>query len=385
MKFQVSSKEFSRVVNAVSKVISKKNTISILADILLSKEGECYYLTGSSTENSLSMRIGVVPDMYDTEFSPVCMPTQTLKEALATLPEQPVNVTIDGKTLAIEHSSGVFQMGINDASAYPTIGNISESVTAFDVDGKVFINAVKDASASTKDDPLHVIFGCVCVDLRSLSSDGAANCISIVGTDGQTLYCYDYAKENGSFAENGAKILIHSSLINALSDSFANVGDIHVAFDGNHAILSANGISFVVTSPEGRYPDYRRVFPSESLYSVTLNTKELASAIKRVSLMASNTQMVRLRFEGENVTLSADDADFAKRATDRVGVVSSNIEEGFAIGLKCTNVAKVLDSIKTDNVVLNITAPNSPIVFCEDKGNSCLRELVMPMMLNDQR
>lgn len=382
MKFQVSSKEFSRAVNAVSKVISKKNTISILADILLSKEGEYYYLTGSSTENSLSMRIGAIPGMYDTEFSPVCMPTQTLKDALATLSEQPVNVTIDGKTLTIEHSSGVFQMGVNDASAYPAIGNIGESVTAFDVDGKVFINAVKDASASTKDDPLHVIFGCVCVDLRCLS-DGAANCISIVGTDGQTLYCYDYAKDNGSFADNGAKILIHTSLINALSDSFANVGDIHIAFDGNRAILSANGISFVITSPEGRYPDYRRVFPSESLYSVTLNTKELASAIKRVSLMASNTQMVRLQFEGENVTLSADDADFAKRATDRVGLVSSNIEEGFAIGLKCTNVTKVLDSIKTDNVVMNITAPNRPIVFCEDDDNSCLRELVMPMTLND--
>lgn len=382
MKFQVSSKEISRVVNAVSKVISKKNTVSILADILLSKEGDSYYLTGSSTENSLSMRIGVVPDMYDTEFHPVCLPTQTLKDALSTLAEQPINVTIKDNSITIEHSSGVFQMGINDAADYPTISNINEIVTEFDVDSKVLINAVKDASASTKEDPLRVIYGCVCVDLRSLS-DGAANCITIVGTDGQTLYCYDYVKENGVFAENGAKILVHSSIINALSDSFANVGDIHVKYDGNHAILSANGVSFVVTSPEGRYPDYQRVFPTESPYSVTLNTKEFAAAVKRVSLMASNTQMVRLQFVNGEVSLSADDVDFAKRATDRVGVTKSNVEEGMAIGLKCSNVAKVLDAIKTDNVVMDIVAPNRPIVFHEDSEDSCLRELVMPMMLND--
>ena len=119
MKFQISSKDFASKVTAASKAIEKKNSISILANIMLGKDDEGFYIIGSSTNKSLTLRLGAIPDMCDTEFTPVCLSTQTLREVLVALPEQPLNVTISDNICVIEHSSGKFQMSAESAQDYP--------------------------------------------------------------------------------------------------------------------------------------------------------------------------------------------------------------------------------------------------------------------------
>lgn len=381
MKFQISSKDFASKVTAASKAIEKKNSISILANIMLGKDDEGFYIIGSSTNKSLTLRLGAIPDMCDTEFTPVCLSTQTLREVLVALPEQPLNVTISDNICVIEHSSGKFQMGAESAQDYPRIETGEVTVTEFNIESNIFTNAVKEASLHTSKDELHRVLGCVCVDLRSIGEEGA-NCMSVVGCDGQTLYQYDHTRKD-AIASSDIRILLPVSVVSILSDAFANVGQITIRYCGDNIVFSASGRSLVATTPEGTYPNYLSIIPAQSTYSATINTKDFASAIKRVSLMSDGSQLIRMRFSSGAVVLSASDIDFAKSASDSVGVVDGNIPEGMVLGVKSGNLLKVMEVLKSENVIFGVTAKDHPFVFREDKENSCLRELVMPMRIDD--
>lgn len=381
MRFQVSSKEFASKVTAASKVIEKKNSISVLSNILLGKDEEGFYVIGSSTDKSLTLRLRAIPDMYDTEFTPMCLPAQTLRETLASLPDQPLNVTISGNTCVMEHSSGKFQMGIESAQDYPRIDTGEVAVVEFNVESNIFVNAVKEASLHTSNDDLHRVLGFVCTDLRSVGEEGT-NCMTVVASDGQTLYQYDCMRQE-AIASSDVRILLPISVVSILSDAFANVGQITVRYSGAKIVVSANGRNLVATTPEGTYPNYLSHIPAQSTYSATINTKDFAAAIKRVSLMSDGSQLIRLRFSNGAVVLSANDVDFAKSASDSVGVVDGDVPEDMVLGAKSSHLLKVLGALKSENVIVGITAKDRPYVFREDKENSCLRELVMPMRFDD--
>ena len=72
MKFSVSSRELLRILKATGAVILRKNSLPILADHLFTRDGDKFFITGSSQENSLTMPIGITID-NGSDFQPFCL------------------------------------------------------------------------------------------------------------------------------------------------------------------------------------------------------------------------------------------------------------------------------------------------------------------------
>lgn len=382
MKFSVSSRELLRILKATGAVILRKNSLPILADHLFTRDGDKFFITGSSQENSLTMPIGITLD-NGSDFQPFCLLAVDIIPLLGALPEQPITVEVDmsNHIAKIIYQSGQVSVPVEDSAEYPRVSDVKEPKTSFDIEANIFFPAVKAANGCTAiDSTLRPQMSAVALDVQD---EG----VVFVGSDGHSLYKYSY--QHGAPFLTGSKvvILIPNTIAGQLQASFAGVETLTIQHDGKHVCLKAGDITFTIRDIEQKYPNYNSVIPKNSPYHATLPVAALAGAVKRVQLMASDaSNMVKLSKEGMFLNLSAEDYDFSKTASENLVLAEVDnpltIPDGFAIGFKASSLLMLLGNISTDNVTLQLSEPSRAILVLEDAPNSALVELLMPMQLN---
>jgi DNA polymerase-3 subunit beta len=90
-----------------------------------------------------------------------------------------------------------------------------------------------------------------------------------------------------------------------------------------------------------------------------------------------------LKINGSELTISAEDLDFANEANERL---TCNFEgEDMEIGFNSKFIMDMLGNISSDNIIMELSAPNRAGIILpeegEDEGEDILM-LVMPVMLN---
>ena len=382
MKFSVSSRELLRILKATGAVILRKNSLPILADHLFTRDGDKFFITGSSQENSLTMPIGITLD-DGSDFQPFCLLAVDIIPLLGALPEQPITVEVDmsNHIAKIIYQSGQVSVPVEDSAEYPRVSDVKEPKTSFDIEANIFFPAVKAANGCTAiDSTLRPQMSAVALDVQD---EG----VVFVGSDGHSLYKYSY--QHGAPFLTGSKvvILIPNTIAGQLQAPFAGVETLTIQHDGKHVCLKAGDITFTIRDIEQKYPNYNSVIPKNSPYHATLPVAALAGAVKRVQLMASDaSNMVKLSKEGMFLNLSAEDYDFSKTASENLVLAEVDnpltIPDGFAIGFKASSLLMLLGNISTDNVTLQLSEPSRAILVLEDAPNSALVELLMPKRLN---
>lgn len=382
MKFSVSSRELLRILKATGAVILRKNSLPILADHLFTRDGDKFFITGSSQENSLTMPIGITLD-NGSDFQPFCLLAVDIIPLLGALPEQPITVEVDmsNHIAKIIYQSGQVSVPVEDSAEYPRVSDVKEPKTSFDIEANIFFPAVKAANGCTAiDSTLRPQMSAVALDVQD---EG----VVFVGSDGHSLYKYSYQHGAPFLTGSKAVILIPNTIAGQLQAPFAGVETLTIQHDGKHVCLKAGDITFTIRDIEQKYPNYNSVIPKNSPYHATLPVAALAGAVKRVQLMASDaSNMVKLSKEGMFLNLSAEDYDFSKTASENLVLAEVDnpltIPDGFAIGFKASSLLMLLGNISTDNVTLQLSEPSRAILVLEDAPNSALVELLMPMQLN---
>jgi DNA polymerase III subunit beta len=106
-------------------------------------------------------------------------------------------------------------------------------------------------------------------------------------------------------------------------------------------------------------------------------------SLKRISIYANKTtHQVRLKITGSELQVSAEDLDFSNEANERLSCEHEG--EDIEIGFNAKFLIEMLTNLDTDQIKLNMSAPNKAgVIFPseKEKGEDILM-LVMPVMLN---
>ena len=377
MKYSISSRELRSVLDAVRKVILKRNTLPVLDNALISYRDERFFVTGSSVENTLTMPIDLRPLDKDP-FVPFCIDVTNLTAILATLPEQPIELSVNPDTFltTLKYQGGEFNIPAYDGREYPLAKPITQVAVAFSAPTNILLPAMRSALNVTSEDELRPQMSAVALDV---SAEG----ITFVGTNGKMLYKYEWTHGMPFLTEGQPSIVLFPrTVINAMDAPFSKVEEISVRSDGRQVEVTAGDVSFSIRSVEGRYPNYNSVIPKDNPYHVTLPVKDLMNTIRRVSMVASdNSKLIALRRTDLFLQMTADDVDFSRSAHEELSMDDCTLPEGFAIGLNYPCLLTLLSAISTEKVRIELSAPERPLILKEDANNSTLLELLMPMAL----
>lgn len=395
MKLQAqSSKALHAALNKSAKCIGSKNTIAILDNVLLTRKGEQFFLTSSTTEAQLTIPapLTICNGTYDRD---IVLPIKMLSALLGTLPDCVVTFDIpdDSQSFTVEYCTssednvkpGKAQMCLFPGGDFPQMEQPkAEQSSVISLPMSLFHSVVDTADKFAVMDELRPQLSCLCIDVAEDRSE-----VVFVGTNGQTLvkmtHSNDPAKGGSDFFRGGqpGNILIHRNYFRTIS-AFDGSEDITIENDGHTIRFTSGDMELICKQVEGRYPNYNAVIPKNNPFYVVFDKKEMLDILRRVSLFSSNaSNLVEIQKNGMFLTVSANDVDFSVSGEDQVCIADAQCDDNFRIGLKSTAFQTCINSIPSDTIRMQLLDPTRAVVITADDPAPKVMTLCMPMILND--
>ncbi len=362
MKFSVARGDLLESLTVVTKALSSRTTLPILAGILLTAGEDGVVL--QSTDLEISIRDSVKANVE--EQGSVVVPGRLLAEVTRSLPEAAVRVetsSFDQVTVKCEHSE--FSLKTLSPDDFPRFPDIEEG-TQVTLPVKTVLAMTKQVSkAVSRDESRPILTGVLLV-----MEDGA---MRMVATDSYRLSVREESIESAP-AEH-IEAVIPGKALEEVPKMAAEDDEVRMSVSENQVVFEFGDTTYVTRRIEGSFPNYRQLIPQEGETVVKVDRAELVEAVKRVSLMAQHNAPLRLAVADNTLTLTAKTADVGE-ATENMMVEASGepIEIAF-------NHAFLLDGISAaDDETLEFVAssPLKPGVF-RTPGSERSIYLIMPV------
>jgi len=376
MNFIVSSSLLSKKLQLIAGVLNTSNTLPILDDFLFEVNKNELTISASDLETTMTSKV----DIESKDSGNIAIPARLLLDTLKTFPEQPLTFLIDNSTQAIEISSdyGKYKLSGHSGDEFPKIPTI-DGGEKLDLSTEMLARALSKTIFATGNDELRPVMNGV---LCELTTDD----ITFVATDAHKLVRY---RRSDAKAGTTSSFIIPkkplSLLKNVLPEDASDV-QISVQYNDSNAFFTLDGSNLVCRLIDGKYPNYDAVIPKENQNRLTVERLAFLNCVKRVSIFSNKTtHQVRLKVSGSELQVSAEDLDFANEAIERLTCQYDG--EDMEIGFNSRFLSEMLSNLDSDEIVLELSAPNKAGLLSQAPGTASEGEdllmLVMPVMLND--
>ena len=373
MKFIISSTQLLKNLQAILGVINTNNTLPILDDFLFEISEDNITITSSDLETT--MRVTVKADKAEDSGS-IAIPAKILVDTLKTFPDIPVafNINLDSLMIEISAGEGKYKLSGHKSDEYPRTPSL-EDTTALTLDSTLLSHAINKTLFATGNDELRMVLSGVFCEL---SPDD----VTFVATDAHKLVKY---RRTDLKSEDTASFILPKKPMNLLKNILSSQEvPVTVEYNKTNAFFSFSNIHLICRLIDGKYPNYDAVIPKDNPNRMTIDRLALLTSIRRVSIFANqSTHQIRFKVSGQELVLSAEDIDFANEAKERLNCSYNG--EDMEIGFNSKFLVEMLGNIETDEISLEMSAPNRAGILTplnnENKDEDILM-LVMPVMLN---
>lgn len=375
MKFVVSSTELLGHLQAISRVISSKNTLPILDNFLFDLKGQTLEITASDLETTLITQLTLENTEGDAS---VAMPAKLLLETLREFPEQPLTFDINTGNLqiVINSENGRFSAVGQHGVDYPVLPTIkADKSNRFTLTADLLLAGINRTLFATADDELRPVMGGIFIE-------AATDSLTFVASDAHKLVRYS---RNDAMADAPASFILPKKPASLLKNILAREeGPVKVEFDDKNAFFTLSGYRVVCRLVEGNYPNYNSVIPKSNPRKVSVDRVEFYNSLKRVSVFSNQaSNLVKLQFTGNQMVISAQDIDFSISAYERLKCRYEG--EEMEIGFKSVFLQEILGNLSSQEVHIELADPTRAGLFLPaENANEAedLLMLLMPMMIN---
>jgi DNA polymerase-3 subunit beta len=343
----------ARGLQVVSRAVSTRSTLPVLANVLLKTEDAGLKLTATNLEIGITYW---VPGKIDQDGS-TTVPARLLTDLVNSLPaSERVDLELQaGDTLHIR--CGRFETHVKgiDADEFPAIPMAGERPTTR-ISQKVLRSALEETTfAAASDEARPILTGVLARFEGDRVTLAAADNYRIAV---KTIPVLDPVEETS--------LVIPARSLNELARVLADVDDpveIVLSPARNQVLFHLPGVDLVSRLIDGQFPNYQQVIPTTRSTRAVIDREELLKAVRLAALIASSSaNIVKLQVgvEGEaGVTVSAN-----AEVGDNEGSVEATVEgDGTTIAFNARYLTDVLQNVDADQFALELNGPLSPGVF----------------------
>ncbi len=180
MKFVVSSIDLLNHLQALSRVISSKNTLPILDNFLFRLDGKTLEITASDLETTMITAM----ELENANGSGnIAIPAKLITDSLREFPDQPLSFSINTETYAVSISSenGQFSIMGQHGEDFPQLPKIKpERSVSLRLSASSLVSGINNTLFATADDELRPVMNGIFIEL------GAAD-MTFVASDAHKL------------------------------------------------------------------------------------------------------------------------------------------------------------------------------------------------------
>jgi DNA polymerase-3 subunit beta len=368
VKLSVMQENLARGLSVVSRAVSTRSTLPVLANALLRTEDGGLRLTTTNLEIGL---IYWVPGKIETDGA-TTVPAKLLTDLVNSLQGgDRIDLELGaGETLHL--SSGRFESHVKgiDADEFPSIQTVGERPTTRIAQNTLKRALEETAFAAATDEARPILTGVLArFDGDKVTFAAADNYRIAV----KTIPVLDPVGEMSVVIP--ARAL--NELMRVLGDTDDPV-DVIIAQAKNQILFHLEGIDLVSRLIDGQFPNYQSVLPKNHTTRAILDREELLRAVRPAALIAhesANIVKLQVGADGESgITVSAN-----AEVGDHVGQVEAAVEgDGTSIAFNAKYLADVLTNVTAEQFALELQGPLAPGVF-KPIGDDNYVHVVMPV------
>jgi DNA polymerase-3 subunit beta len=371
VKLSVMQENLARGLSVVSRAVSTRSTLPVLANVLLRTEDGGLRLTTTNLEIGL---VYWVPAKVETDGA-ATVPAKLLTDLVTALPGGSKVELEMGANETLHLTAGPFQSHLKgiDADEFPSIQAVGERPTTR-IAQDVLKRALEEtAFAAATDEARPILTGVLWrFDGDTVTFAAADNYRIAV----KTIPILDPVSETSVVIP--ARAL--TELMRILGDTGEAV-DVVLAQSRNQVLFHLAGdqpIDLVSRLIDGQFPNYQSVLPKAHTTRAILDREELLRAVRPAALIAhesANIVKLQISSNGESGIVVSANAEIG----DHVGQVEAAVEgDGTSIAFNAKYLADVLEKVTADQFALELQGPLAPGVF-KPVGDDRYVHVVMPV------
>jgi len=366
MKFSIHREQLLPALQIVNGVVERRQTLPILSNLLLVAEKKSLTLTATDMEVELVVTI----ENHIDSTGELTIPARKLLDICRTLPENSkMLIESKGERVLVTSGKSRFTLSTLAAKEFPLVENINKTAE-FKIPCKVLRSLLdRTAFAMAQQDVRYYLNG--------LLLEVEKGILRAVATDGHRLAL---CETENTFEEPGNKQIIIprkavTELVRILDDG---QGEAAIEISHNYIRIDLGNLRFTSKLIEGKFPDYNRVIPKQNDNPVTANKELLRQALTRASILSNEKYRgVRIILEQDRIKALAHNPE-QEEAEEEIEVKYQGPE--MEIGFNVSYLLDALNVIKTEEVLLTISDPNSSCLILAEGDKDC-KLVVMPMRL----
>jgi len=306
MKFTIAKSEFQRGLARIQTIVEKRNTMPILANVLLEVKGSRDAAQLDLAATDLEVGIRSTHPCEAAKPGGVTVSAKKLFEIVRELPEEPVRVEVsDNAYLTLRCARAEFTLAGTTAEEYPTLPSITPEHTVT-VQAAILGDMIERTMyAASSDETRYNLNG---VYFERLTDSGK---LRMVATDGHRLAWVDRALGNDVQGLAAGVIIPRKGLseLKRLVDE-EDADEVELGFEGNNGLARRGGVTLVIRLIEGEFPNYRQVIPSDTQHRLAISAEPLMHALRRVALLsAERSRAIRFELTDGKLSLSSNNPD----------------------------------------------------------------------------
>jgi DNA polymerase-3 subunit beta len=370
MKFSIERAALLRAVSQAQSVVERRNTIPILANVLIEAEGDSVSFRATDLDIEV---VDKAPAQVERAGA-TTVSAVTLHEIVRKLPDGAlVSLSEDGAAgrLVVQAGRSNFQLATLPKEDFPVM-TATEYAANFSASAEMLRRLFdKSKFAISTEETRYYLNG-----VYFHTADGPDGpVLRAVATDGHRLAQIDAPLPAGADGMPGVIVPRKTvgELRKLLDDDEAKIA---VSVSETKVRFATPEITLTSKVIDGTFPDYNRVIPTGNTKKMEVDAADFAKAVDRVATVSSErSRAVKLALDEDRLVLSVNAPD-SGAAEEEIAVAYG--DERLEIGFNAKYLLEIASQVDRENAVFMFSSPGEPTLMREGNDTTAIY-VVMPM------
>jgi DNA polymerase III subunit beta len=365
MKLTATREDILTPLQSVIGVVERRQTMPVLANVLLAARDNRLSVTGTDLE----VELVATSQVNVQQAGDITVPGRKLLDIFRSLPEKTsVQLSTEGERMSLRAGRSRFTLSSLPAAEFPLVEEINAQQTLSVAQGEFRRLIDKTHFSMAQQDVRYYLNGML------LETDGKT--LRAVATDGHRLALCEI--ELSAKAKSSQQVIVPRKGVLELQRILGTDGNLELAVGTNHVRAQIGDIRFTSKLIDGRFPEYGRVIPASPSRMVEAERESLKLALQRTAILSNEKYRgIRLTARPGLLLIQAHNPE-QEEAEDQVEVNYQG--EEVEIGFNVNYLLDALGAIDGDKVEIGLTDSNSSCLI-HAPGTTHTKYVVMPMRL----